>query len=70
MVLALVPVLLGAAAAHWGNGWPFMAQNGGWEYPVFLAVAALAQALLGNGKYALTGTFVAKPSGLKPAAIC
>lgn len=52
--LALVPVLLGAAFVHWGNGWVFSAKGGGWEYPVFLAVAAFAQSLLGDGKHALT----------------
>lgn len=51
--LALVPVLLGATWAHAGNGWLFTAQGGGWEYPAFLAVAAIVQALLGDGKFAL-----------------
>jgi putative oxidoreductase len=54
VALALIPILLGAAQVHWGNGWVFSAEGGGWEYPVFLAVAALAQAFLGNGAYALT----------------
>ena len=67
VALALVPVLLGAAAVHWGNGWLFTAPNGGWEYPVFLAAAALVQALLGDGKFALTGASVQAPA-LKPAA--
>jgi len=53
VALALVPVLLGASYVHAGNGWLFTAPNGGWEYPVFLTVAALALALLGDGKYAL-----------------
>ena len=53
VALALVPVLLGAASVHWSNGWLFTAQNGGWEYPVFLAAAGLVQALLGDGAYAL-----------------
>jgi putative oxidoreductase len=50
---ALIPVLLGAAWAHAGNGWLFTAPNGGWEYPVFLAFAAAALALLGDGAFAL-----------------
>jgi putative oxidoreductase len=54
---ALVPILLGAAWAHAGNGWVFSAPNGGWEYPVFLAAAAAVQALLGDGKLALTTLF-------------
>lgn len=51
--LALVPILIGAALVHVPNGWVFSAPNGGWEYPVFLAVASLVQALLGDGALAL-----------------
>jgi putative oxidoreductase len=46
---ALVPVLIGATWAHWDNGWLFQNAGGGWEYPLFLAVAATAQAFLGAG---------------------
>ena len=53
VALAMLPVLLGAAAVHWPNGWVFNAQGGGWEYPVFLAVASIVQALIGEGAYAL-----------------
>ena len=56
VALALVPVLLGAAWVHWGNGWVFSSPNGGWEYPVFLVVASLAVALVGEGAYALKRT--------------
>ena len=55
--LALVPVLLGAAWAHAGNGWVFSAPNGGWEYPVFLVIVSVAVALLGDGAYALKNLF-------------
>ncbi len=51
---ALVPILLGATWAHAGNGWTFSAPNGGWEYPAFLAAAAIVQGLLGDGAYALS----------------
>lgn len=51
--LALVPVLVGATWVHSGNGWLFSAENGGWEYPLFLAVSAVALGLLGDGAYAL-----------------
>ena len=51
--LALIPVLLGAAWAHSGNGWVFSNAGGGWEYPVFWALALAAQALLGSGAYAV-----------------
>ena len=53
VAIALVPILVGAAWVHAGNGWVFSAPNGGWEYPVFLIVASLAQALLGDGRFAL-----------------
>jgi putative oxidoreductase len=54
---ALIPILLGATWAHAGNGWVFSAPNGGWEYPAFLTIVAAAQALLGDGKYALSSLF-------------
>lgn len=53
VALALVPVLLGALQVHSGNGWLFTAEGGGWEYPAFLIMAAVVQALLGEGAYAL-----------------
>lgn len=53
VALALLPVLLGATWVHAGNGWLFTAEGGGWEYPLFLAVAAVVQALLGGGAYAV-----------------
>jgi putative oxidoreductase len=51
--LALLPVLLGALAIHAPNGWVFNAPNGGWEYPAFLALAAVAHALIGDGVFAV-----------------
>lgn len=51
--LALVPVLLGATWAHWGNGWLFENAGGGWEYPAFWALALVAQSLLGPGALAV-----------------
>jgi putative oxidoreductase len=50
---ALVPVLIGATWAHAGNGWVFSGANGGWEYPLYLTVLAIAQVLLGPGALAL-----------------
>ena len=55
---ALLPILLGALAIHAPNGWLFNVPNGGWEYPAFLAVAALAHVLAGDGAFAV------KPVGL------
>lgn len=51
--LALIPVLLGATWVHSGNGWLFSSEGGGWEFPLFWAVAMASLALLGNGAYAL-----------------
>lgn len=51
--LTLIPVLLGATFVHLGNGWVFSNANGGWEYPAFLTLAAVVQALLGPGKFAV-----------------
>ncbi|HSB25695.1 MAG TPA: DoxX family protein [Burkholderiaceae bacterium] len=45
--------LLAVASVHLPNGWLFTNKNGGWEYPVFLAFASAALALLGEGAYAL-----------------
>ena len=56
----LIPVLLGATWAHAPNGWLFTAAKGGWEYPAFLSLAALAQALLGDGVLALSSVFKQK----------
>lgn len=47
--LALAVVSLGATWAHFGAGWLFTNEGGGWEYPLFLAVASLSVALLGPG---------------------
>jgi putative oxidoreductase len=43
---ALLPILAGAAWTHAGNGWVFSAPNGGWEYPVFLAIASVVLILI------------------------
>ena len=61
--LVLVPVMLAAAWVHLPNGWLFMSKGGGWEYPVFLAVASLALWLIGDGALSLR-----RSSRLVPAA--
>jgi putative oxidoreductase len=54
VALALVPVLLGAAYfGHGSAGFFFSNPNGGWEFPVFWAMALVVQSLLGAGSYAL-----------------
>ena len=52
VAIALLPVLLGALVIHVPNGWLFTAQGGGWEYPAFLVLAAVVQALIGDGAHA------------------
>ena len=51
--IAMIPILLGAAAVHFGNGWVFSNEGGGWEYPAFWAAALAVQALLGDGAFAV-----------------
>lgn len=64
--LALLPILLGALVIHAPNGWVFNAPNGGWEYPAFLAIAALVQALVGDGAFALKPTQLPGIAKLQP----
>lgn len=58
VAIAAIPVLLGALYVHLGNGWLFTAQNGGWEYPAFLVIAAVVVALLGDGEYSVRNVFI------------
>lgn len=52
--LALSPFLIGALfSVHLANGWVFTGPGGGWEYPAYLFVLCLAQALVGDGVLAL-----------------
>jgi putative oxidoreductase len=52
--LALVPVLLGAiVTVHGPAGFFFNNPNGGWEFLALWIVALVAQALLGDGAYAV-----------------
>jgi len=53
VALTLAPILAGATWAHWGNGWMFGYQNGGWEYPLYLTLLAIVQFMLGDGCLAL-----------------
>ena len=66
--IALVPILIGAAWAHFGNGWVFSAPNGGWEYPVFWAVALVVQFLIGDGAHALRPSRVRREPAVAYAA--
>ena len=50
---ALVPIMLIAAWTHVPNGWLHTSEGGGWEYPMFLVLASIAHALLGDGRFAI-----------------
>jgi len=52
--IALTIVGLGATWAHFGAGWLFTNQGGGFEYPLFLAVATASVALIGPGSLRLS----------------
>ena len=53
VALALLPIMLGALNVHLGSGFIFSNKGGGWEFPAFWAAALVAQALLGDGAFAL-----------------
>jgi putative oxidoreductase len=62
--LALMPLLLGTVSVHAANGWLWNAPNGGWEYPAFLVVVAVAHVLIGDGAFAVRpATLPGLPSG-------
>ena len=68
-----LPILIGAAYAHIGNGWLFSAENGGWEFPVLLVVMAVSVGLSGAGAFALENTsayrkLLNRESDAQPAA--
>lgn len=57
-------IALGAILPHAANGWEFANAGGGWEYPLFIALVAFAQALLGAGAWAPART----PSPVRAAS--
>jgi putative oxidoreductase len=58
VALALSPILIGAIWVHSDNGWLFASPNGGWEYPLYLFVLCIAQAMLGDGAHALSPSWL------------
>jgi putative oxidoreductase len=62
--LALIPILIGAiVTVHGSAGFFFSNPNGGWEFLAFWIAALAAQALLGDGAYALSpGSAKAAPA--------
>ena len=55
IVAALLGIHMLAATllGHAGNGWLFTNNGGGYEFPLFWAIACFALALLGSGAHAL-----------------
>ena len=48
-----IHLLFAAYLGHAANGWLFSAKGGGYEYPVFWAIACFVLALVGDGAHAL-----------------
>jgi putative oxidoreductase len=69
VALFLSPILIGATWAHAANGWLFASENGGWEYPLYLFVLCIAQAMLGDGAYALAPSRLPDAGASSPPAI-
>lgn len=55
-IIFAVELLAAVAIVHAANGFLFINQGGGWEYPAFWAVALIALALLGDGAHAMRPT--------------
>jgi putative oxidoreductase len=62
VAVGMIPILLGAAWTHAGNGWVFSGPGGGWEYPMFLIIASAVQGLIGNGALALRAPYFPLPA--------
>ena len=48
-----IHLLFAAYLGHGANGWAFSAKGGGYEFPLFWAIACFVLALVGDGAYAL-----------------
>lgn len=53
VALLSLPILVGAAWVHLGNGWLFSNEGGGWEFPVLLIVLAVVVAIQGASSFAI-----------------
>ena len=51
--LLALPILVGAILPHAQNGFTFSNPGGGWEFPVFWSILLAAQAMLGDGAFAV-----------------
>lgn len=47
--IGLAIIAAGTIWAHSGAGWLFSNEGGGWEYPLFLTITCIVQALIGPG---------------------
>ncbi|WP_392565898.1 DoxX family protein [Utexia brackfieldae] len=56
-IIALLTVIqmIVIALVHSANGWSFGNPGGGWEYPAFMALTALALFFIGAGKFSVCG---------------
>ena len=66
--LAFVPLMIGAALQHVGNGWVFSGPGGGWEFPALWTILLFVQALLGDGAYALDRAAFGKAAAVPATA--
>lgn len=55
--LGALIIMIGAIVPHLGNGFSFSNPGGGWEYPVFWSAVLVAQAMLGDGAFAVGNPF-------------
>jgi|SRR5688572_677527 putative oxidoreductase len=56
-----VHLLFAAYLGHGGNGWLFTAKGGGYEYPLFWAIACFVLTLIGDGAHALKAGGLSRP---------
>ncbi len=68
VALTMIPVLLGAIFTFHGSAGFFNNPNGAWEFPAFWILALVAQALFGDGAFALEPTPVVAGWSRAPAS--
>lgn len=51
-LLAVIQMIV-ISYIHFANGWSFSNAGGGWEYPAFMALSALALFFLNNGRFSI-----------------
>jgi putative oxidoreductase len=58
-----IHLLFAAYLGHAGNGWLFSNKDGGYEFPVFWAIACFALTLVGDGAHALKASALPRFAG-------